>query len=115
MPCSVLRSKTRFACGISEKMSNASTHTTCFFPFNAHLLSSGRVFPDVEVYGYLTRDQRRIINGMHEKLAVDTAAVVKSMLSADAVVLEVVETAAIDSGFITRTLEMLEAEATRVA
>jgi hypothetical protein len=86
-----------------------------FFDFNVHLLSASQIFGTVDSYGYLTVNQWRMINGVQQKLALGPDAILKRLLSANVVVLEVVETQGLSSGFITQTLKLIEEEARRGA
>jgi len=86
-----------------------------FFEFNAHLLSASQIFGTIDAYGYLTVNQGRVINGVPQKLALGTDAILKRILSANVVVLEVVEIQGLFSDFITQTLKLIEEEARRGA
>jgi hypothetical protein len=79
-----------------------------FFEFPAELLGSSEIFQTVDTYSYLSIDQKRMTAGAVHKLTLEPDAILANILAADAVVLEVVETAGDRGVFITRTLDMIE-------
>lgn len=76
------------------------------------LLQSGHVFASQTVFGYMTLDQRRFENGAIMPIVADPNEIKQTLLNADVVVLEEVETR-VGGPYALQFLDMMEAEMVR--